>query len=210
MEGDWPSELRSAWSRFIISLLLRTPPDIQALRAQWGHTFTATDAESEEEYSKIRADGDPRTFSEYIAKMPIQRVERYLFETYLPIVDNNRIGTAINQMQWAVAKTDGARFEFLTSDRPVIRTALNYQFAHIALPIGPNLLFAAVNSDETLRRFKEIPMNVLVADINAKVVSQATRLAFGRCDRQLRFVSNRLGSDPSPVLLRPRSKSPPP
>ncbi|RWF79007.1 MAG: DUF4238 domain-containing protein [Mesorhizobium sp.] len=39
-------ELRSAWSRFIISLLLRTPPDIQALRAQWGHTFTDTDVEA--------------------------------------------------------------------------------------------------------------------------------------------------------------------
>lgn len=204
VEGEWPQELRSAWSRFIISLLLRTPPDIQALRAQWGHTFTNTDVESEEEYSKVREDGDPPTFSEYIAKMPIHLVERYLFETYLPIVDNERIGAVINQMQWAIAKTDDAKFEFLTSDRPVVRTGLNHQFAHIALPIGPSLLFAAVKNNETFKRFKAIPMNALVVDINTKVASQATRLAFGRSDRQLRFVGNRLGSDPSPVLLRPR------
>ncbi|RWF79008.1 MAG: DUF4238 domain-containing protein [Mesorhizobium sp.] len=106
-------------------------------------------------------------------------------------------------MQWAIAKTDDAKFEFLTSDRPVVRTGLNHQFAHI-VSIGPSLLFAAVKNNETFKRFKAIPMNALVVDINTKVVSQATRLAFGRSDRQLRFVGNRLGSDPSPVHLRPR------
>lgn len=59
-------------------------------------------------------------------------------------------------------------------------------------------------NNETFERFTAIPLNALVVDINTKVVSQATRFAFGRSDRQLRSVSNRLGSDPSPILLRPR------
>ncbi|RWX66751.1 DUF4238 domain-containing protein [Mesorhizobium sp. M2A.F.Ca.ET.039.01.1.1] len=203
--GEWPGELRSAWSRFIISLLLRTPPDIEALRAQWKHTFADASEEGEQEYSKNRRETDPPTFSEYLATMPLATVEGYLFQTYLPIVDNQRVGATINQMQWAIADTRDAKFELLTSDRPVIRTGLNYQFAHIALPIGPHQLFAAFRNDETFARFKQIPVNQLVADINARVVSHATHLVFGRSDSQLRFVSNRLGSAPSPVILRPRS-----
>jgi hypothetical protein len=46
-------------------------------------------------------------------------------------------------------------------------------------------------NNETFERFT---LNALVVDINTKVVSQATRFAFGRSDRPLRSVGNRLGS----------------
>lgn len=57
-------------------------------------------------------------------------------------------------------------------------------------------------------RFKEMRVNDLVSQVNRLVVEHAEKLVFGSADAQLRFVSNRMGTNPQPGLLRVRQKSP--
>jgi hypothetical protein len=58
--------------------------------------------------------------------------------------------------------------------------------------------------------FKNMNVNDLVLQVNTQVVEHAEKLVFGSTDAQLRFVSNRLGADPQPGLLRVREEGPPP
>ncbi len=194
--------MRSAWSRFMISLVLRMPADIAALRARWKDLFPATDPESEAEYAKLAKDGDPPTFSEYIAQMPVETVEKHLFEVFVPLVDNKNIGNVINDMVWSVVHTETAGFDLLTSDRPIIRTPLRDDLAHVILPIGPRLLFVAVNNADTLKQVQQIPIQKLVRITNQKVVEQATKLVIGRDDKQLRFATNHFGAEPVESLIK--------
>lgn len=201
--GPWKSEMRSAWSRFLISLMLRMPPDMMALRTRWKNVIMATDPEEEAEYAKIAKVGDhPATFSEYMAQVPLETIEKYLFEVFVPLMDNERIGEAINRMVWSVVRTDAATHELLTSDRPIVRTGLRHEFAHIILRMGPRILFIAANNTNTVQQFKKLSASALVRNTNRLIVEQANSLVIGRDDKQIQFVRNRFGADAVQPLIK--------
>ncbi len=206
LEGEWPGPLRSAWSRFILSLLLRHPTDIAGLRAHWSATFSKVDSNAEKEYAKDRRAGHPATFQEYLLSMPAAQVDRYLYEAYVPMIDNVRVGSVLNRMIWNIAHTGSAKHELLTSDRPVIRTNLMDPMGHLVLPIGPRRLFVAAQSMRGLRELMKIPVNSLVEEANRQVVAHAIRFVWARTNSQARFIANRFGSDPLPVLLEPQNR----
>ncbi|MEI9410276.1 DUF4238 domain-containing protein [Mesorhizobium salmacidum] len=208
-DGASEGPLRSAWSRFLLSLLLRTPENIEGLRAQWEHTFAKTDTETEAEYANVRQPGRPATFAEYLRSMPVEQIDRYLFGVFIPLVDNVRVGTILNKMVWSVFTAAKTRFEFLTSDRPIVRTPLNIPDGYLALPIGPRKLFLATNSLDVIRRFQNANQDRLVADMNARVVGGAIKYVYGSSDTQRQFVSNRMGTEiKSFAIIDPRFPSP--
>jgi hypothetical protein len=55
---EWTSETRSAWSRFIISLLIRNPENVRRLAAEVVGFFDPDDGELEEKYRAIRRPED--------------------------------------------------------------------------------------------------------------------------------------------------------
>ena len=59
---------RSAWTRFLMSLLLRMPEDIENFRLEAARRFIETSNEDENRYLAVRKDGDPETLSELMAK----------------------------------------------------------------------------------------------------------------------------------------------
>lgn len=136
----WSNHNRSAWARFLISLMLRCPEDIEHLRAIWYEDFKAADDESEARYANSREHDDPPTFAEFLASQPVVTFEKSLFEVYFSLVDNKSVGGVINHMRWRVIDTSDTGLELPTSDRPVIRSPnLKAPDGHIALPIGPTL-----------------------------------------------------------------------
>lgn len=64
---------------------------------------------------------------------------------------------------------------------------------HLALPIGPRMLFVATNNIETETNIRTIDAGIMMSQINDRVASQARRYVYGNDNRQLRFVENRLG-----------------
>jgi exopolysaccharide biosynthesis predicted pyruvyltransferase EpsI len=143
---------------------------------------------------------------QFLLKLPNAKIDAYLFEAYMPMVDNVRIGTIINRMMWNVVHTYKARFELLTSDRPVIRDRLGGEMGYIMFPIGPRRLFVAGKSVAAINHLKNIPINKLVEDSNRQVVAHAERYVWGRNAAQLRLVTNRFATEPIRGLLQPRPK----
>jgi len=90
-------------------------------------------------------------------------------------------------------KVDGAKFEFLTSDRPIIMTnGIGRKEGHVALPLSPHILFIAANERDTLRQIASMSGRDLVLRCNEMVVQQAERQVYGRTDQALRFVERHL------------------
>ncbi len=66
------------------------------------------------------------------------------------IIDSPQMGGHLNNMRWCVVTFKNEKHTLLTSDRPLIMTnGLIGKDDHLALQIGPRMLFVAINNIET-------------------------------------------------------------
>jgi hypothetical protein len=200
--ASWNSENRSSWTRFMLSLLLRCPEDIEALRSWWrNEVFANPGPLAEARYDSARSSEHPEQFSEYLKSQPTTMKERHLFQTIYNLINNASVGTKINKMKWRVLESPAAAPTFLTSDRPVIRTtSLCGKMAHIALPLTPRLLFIATPDLNFITSVLKADQIKLVKSVNCQIVEGAQRFVYGCDDSQLRFVQNRFGMKPQARL----------
>jgi uncharacterized protein DUF4238 len=197
----WNSDRRSAWTRFILSLLLRCPEDIALFREWWHADFGQTDEAAEARYRAAREDGDPETFAEFLEGQPLSLKERYQYEVLFSLIDHAKVGGEMNDMHWRVLQTPEAP-TLLTSDRPILRTSsIKGPQGHTALPIGPRLLFIASPDADFLGQLIKADRVGLAKEVNRQVVEGATRFVYGVDDKQIRFVQNRFGKTPQPRLM---------
>ena len=195
----WSSDSRSAWTRFILSLLLRCPEDIALFRERWHADFGRTDDAAETRYRAARVDGDPETFAEFLEGQPPSVKERHQFEVLFSLIDHAKIGSEINDMHWRVLQTPAEAPTLLTSDRPILRTSnIQGPQGHIALPIGPRRLFISSPSADFLKQVLKADQIGLAKEVNRQIVEGATRFVYGIDDKQFRFVQNRFGKAPKP------------
>jgi hypothetical protein len=202
IDVPWSSQLRSAWSRFLLSLLTRCPEDIERFRIYWRKLLTSTNDQEEEEYRLQRSDDEPSTFAELMAAMTIQEFEESFFRLLIGLIDNAKIGNDFNGLRWNVIDTAASRLELLTSDRPVSRPVLlGDPDGRLLLPIGPTRLFIAARDDRYARSLKHVPSEKIVRETNEHVVGAAVTYVYGSNDAQLRFVQNRFGRTPDVRML---------
>ncbi|NEJ94344.1 DUF4238 domain-containing protein [Rhizobium leguminosarum] len=200
--APWTSKSRTAWTRFVLSLLLRCPEDIEAFRGWWHDDFGRTDPEGEERYRETRGPDDPATFAEYLDGQPLTVKEKYLFEVLNSLLEHDSVGTNINNMNWRVLETPASAPRLLTSDRPVIRSnSLKGEKSHVALPIGPRLLWIASNDMRFLNDLRGIDQTRLVKECNRQVVEGAVRFVWSADESQTRFIEKRFGNQPQPRLI---------
>lgn len=201
-ESEWTDHERSAWTRFILSLLLRCPEDVELLREAWPSRFHSTSLEQEQEYADAKTARDPPTFAEWLRRRPKAEQETQMFRVFRELVDHDRIGEKINNMIWRVVEFYGDIPSLLTSDHPVIRTeSLAHRDGHLALPIGPRKLFVAAHESGFLATLESSDRVLLAKRCNKYVVEAAVRFVYGIDDRQLRFVQNRIGIKPQRRLI---------
>ena len=65
--------------------------------------------------------------------------------------------------------------------------------SHLAMPIGPRLLFIAANDPQFADTLARRDPDKLVTAANNEIVRQARKFVWGLDDSQLRFVARRLG-----------------
>jgi len=177
---DLSDDLRSGWTRFIMSLLQRNPQKIAWLLENWKTQYECNIESS-----------NP-------AVVGVQRLRMLQNVMDLPMT-----GDKINKMLWNVVTYEGATHHVLTSDRPVIMTnGLIKPDAHIIVPIGPERLFVAANTAELVDRLKAMPAKNLIRACNETVVWQSHTYVYADDDRQLRFVENRLGRGKPQLIVR--------
>jgi Protein of unknown function (DUF4238) len=201
-KSRWPDDLVSAWSRFLISLLIRMPEDINVLRRRWRSAFLDVTPEQEETYKSLRSSSDPETMLAFLSNQPEWYLEKATFESFITAHNSEKIGQLLNNMYWEVVDLSASRHELYLSDRPTIRTsALIASNGHIAVPISPELLFLSANSQETIRSISKADPTQIAEECNAQIVGAAVRFAYATSDKCLRYMQNRLGTAPQHRIL---------
>jgi hypothetical protein len=95
MRGDktpWDNEQRSAWTRYILSLMFRNPAAVRAIRDNFIEVWDVGIRELEPNYAERKRPTDPATFEEYYAlKNPAAA----------PILATNMIAQSSTMIVWA-------------------------------------------------------------------------------------------------------------
>lgn len=194
--------LRSAWSRFLMSLMMRMPDHLETLSGGLVEEWARMMPELETAYALGRGLGDPETFAGYLESRTPEDVRSWMIRVLRRLMDHAQIGALITNMRWFVRRIDGPA-QFLTSIRPIITW---YEFAaedsYIILPIGPKAAFVAVNNLATQRRIEANDPEKWVGDLNRLIAGAAVKFVFARDDEMRPLIERDFGSKPRTTLFQ--------
>jgi hypothetical protein len=198
---------KSAWSRFIMSLIQRTPEKISWIAQVMAQLYNKRLSDVEADYEAFREPSDPLTFAEFKARMHPNAREVAKAQLFQNITDLPNVGGAINEMLWAVATLHDFRPRFLTSDRPVVMTnGLGFPLSHIMMPISPRALFIATHTSLKLTQLRRAMYEGTLLDhVNHTVAAQAQKFVYFCDDSQLSFIEDRLGRYPPQFIASAQS-----
>ncbi len=192
---NFSQDVKSGWSRFITSLMMRNPEAVERSMAAARALYERARSELEADYAQRRNPDDPPTYGEFAAQYspnPAGRAGAILLQK---VIDNPMIGSLINNMRWLVLKAHSPKFTLLTSDRPVLMTnGLKEENSQIIIPISPWHVFVATNNAKTERYVESVfARGQMIQQVNERVTLQSRKYVYGLDDSQLAFVSKRLG-----------------
>lgn len=186
-----PERMRHAWTRFVLSLLIRYPEAIAEMKKQLRQNV-------EQIYLKTRQPDEPETFAEYEAKLGTDELALVHEKLMMDLVLNSRMGRLIFDMHWGVIAFTGHKHELLTSDQPVVSNQFQISANHMCLPISPSMLFVACATEKAQNEFRALDAGHVMKVMNEFVVSRARTHVWGRNDAQLGFVEKRLARKKAP------------
>ncbi|WP_448954839.1 DUF4238 domain-containing protein [Labrys neptuniae] len=193
---------RSAWTRFLLSLLYRNPEAVATLRSAMGKIWASGIERLTTNYSTFRKPTDPDTAEEYMALMDPSAPHRLPLAFLQDIIDNKETGSTIHDMEWNGIDLSGSEIPLLVSDRPLLMPlGLQDPETYIALPISPYRLFVAGHDKRWADRFTATKPTVVVKQINRQVVQQARKLVWSSDDRQLGFIQKHMSELPDRTIL---------
>lgn len=169
---------RSAWSLFLMSLMMRMPADIVALKASYAAQWKRMGLRSYDQLS-------------------VADFDRMAMQLLTHLVDHSALGKRLNNLFWFTVETDPGEHEYLTSDQPLLQFGGMEQVGgYIFLPIGPHRSFWALvdrRGEATIRRDHRKKMIQLA---NELVVVRAHRMAYASTDAPLNFIQKNLSKEP--------------
>jgi hypothetical protein len=181
-----PGPMRTSWSRFVLSLMVRYPEAV-------AHMKTQLRANVEKMYERTRKPDEPRTFAEFEATQGSHDMARIHGKLLMDLMQDSRMGRLIFRMHWGVLKFENYKHNLLTSDRAIASNIFPLSAHHLCLPISPKMGFFACATEQAEREFMGIDPHLVMQTMNDKVVRQAQNYVWGTDDSQLRYVKNRMG-----------------
>jgi hypothetical protein len=194
---EWAADTRSGWSRFLLSLLHRTPRHWHQIIAELVRLDAQSLPEMEARYAELRTINDPPTFDEWIAARDPDYLKKERFKMVARVIDNSEIGTSINNIEWRVYDLSRANLSLLTSDNAVVLVPIDLPDGHLAIPISPTKLFVAARQRKfhaQLEQVARLTPGKLVRRLNRLTVERADEVVIGQDESQRPFIEKHFGT----------------
>jgi hypothetical protein len=185
-EFSRPVAMKTAWSRFLMSLLLRHPEALEKMKEQLRVNV-------QNAYELTRKPDAPKRFEDDEELAGLNEVGRLHGSLLIDLVQDSKLGRSWNTMVWSIASFSDSDCEFLTSDRPLVMNGFPIAGVHMSLPVSPSKMFFASETTVAQEQFKTMTAKLVARAMNDAVAKQAVKFVYARTDRSLRFVENRLG-----------------
>ena len=137
-------EERCDFARFLLSLEARRPPIVRRLRDGSWNLADAIDNDPDIR-REMKEQGLSSAPSEFLKERGFSFADRAL-SNIQGLVDNQRVGDRLIDMQWRVVRLGPHDGTFVLSDRPLVRlNGYEHRDAAWFLPLSPRSAFYAVN-----------------------------------------------------------------
>jgi len=194
--GQWCSELRSGWTRFLISLLHRGPESISIFREGVRRLLEKPSQEIQTKYEMVRAEDDPEHYLDYLMSSDKNYFDNTAQRILPGLIDNANLGNFINKMSWAVIDVGRSFHDLLLSDYPLVMSnGIKNPDGHLALAIAPRKLFFASYERSLVDRVLKQGVDTF-ENYNRIVVERASTFVAAVDRTQDRFIRNRFGKKP--------------
>ena len=196
-EMDW-------WSFFLLSLVIRGPESINALKSVSAMLWQAPDHTSEAEYQNNRGHDDPPTLEAWLQKEAASNAagrERLGHQIIRSLTLHRNIAAYLKQMQWFVVTTDETQPPLLISDRPLFSSnGLKKRDGQLLLPLGPHALFCAFHDKRFADEIKAQPAEHIVRSVRQLTSVRAHRYVFGSTAYEHDYLRDWLGYERVPTM----------
>jgi hypothetical protein len=188
---------KSAWSRFIMTMIYRNPEAIERFRGIMFREMPNGLEQFRSRWEALQNNPDPHDFDEYRDSFLDKNSQRVMLTFLRNIMDSEQVGGLLNSMRWAVLTFNRARYSLLTSDRPyAMSNGIGKEDGHIVMPISPTTIFIAARNQNTMKRILDDCNNGnlrMDEKLNDIVARQSHRFVYATNAAQLSFVATRLG-----------------
>lgn len=120
-----PAPMRTSWSRFRLSLMLRYPEAVTHMKTQLRQNV-------EKIYEQTRKPEEPATFAEFEATLGTRDMARVHGKLLMDLMQDSRMGKLIFRMHWSVLKFKNYQHDLLTSDRAIASNIFPLSAHHFA------------------------------------------------------------------------------
>lgn len=192
----WTSELRQAWVRFIRSLWLRMPADIETLKRKYAERLTTFSDDEQAMYESVRKPGDPPTIAEWFARHPESYAANRALALVPQLADGRFITELLMNWHWFVMEVTPGDHDLMTSDRPVRTSALMAEDAYLKMPIGPRRMFWCVRHPKWEDHLRRNLRRDWASKQNTETVRGAHELVIARTPAAHLFVQRNMAAEP--------------
>ncbi len=194
---DLSSSEISAWSRFMISLMLRMPEDLEILRQRWREKLNEISLEHRILPPRTAGETAHDLFSHAVANPPDAEIDEMVFNIFIDLLNSEITGSQLCNMHWGIVRFADLKHQLYLSDRPIVRLfALSAINGALFVPLSPTSLLMLTNREVDLRKYLSMNSLVHLKDANRLIVSQASKYSYAPSDSCLRFMENHLSSVP--------------
>ncbi|VVE33063.1 hypothetical protein PTE30175_03659 [Pandoraea terrae] len=187
------TELREAWTRFVMSLLVRSPTKVDQITKQAAEGLRQSLRANPEEYAAVRGANDPPTLTEWVERNAPQILGNYGKQLLPGIITHQETHDALIRMRWWTVGITEDFPDLLTGDRPVyLSHGVVDDRCFVAMPLSPKFIFFATRAQTAFDSVMSHGIKAVTKSLNNLIVSQADKYVYGAHDQHLRFVENRL------------------
>jgi hypothetical protein len=185
-----PMDLRMAWVRFLISLLVRLPNLLRELKADASDTLAREIAARPEEYAALRRPGHPPTLMEFLKERGVDGLVEDFGTTLIPgLVDLPQMKADIVRMDWRVFHFRDGPYGLLTSDFPIcMLPGLGSPDCLISLPLSPTAIFLASYNSELLNQLDALTPPALIDAANRISIQSAQKFVYANSRQYFELV----------------------
>jgi hypothetical protein len=185
--------VRTSWTRFLRSMLHRTPQHMAATLSMYEQIWRTPSPAIQAKYEKMRKPGYPPTAEQFLEALNPNEARDTSYRLYFDALTSNRLTDYINRLEWRILDCSTANFKFLLSDNPVILVPLERQDGHLAMPLSPTKLLMASAHKEVIDRAARLSRQALVRITNTLSVERAYHCVISADRRQEAFVRRHFG-----------------
>lgn len=204
-------EERSAWTHFVLALVLRHPEQVAAFGRYMTDAVERDPSLARRGRFKL-PDGRTADLARIQDELASgEGISRVAMVTLARTIANRPAGEAFINKQWGLIRTPVGAPALLTSDRPILwEQAMDHPDFCLLMPVGPKRIFFAANWRTMMAaRLTGNRTAPFVNLLNDHVVRRAVRFVYGLGEHALPFVQERMGMNPRHTIIDTLFEIPP-